>query len=245
MTYLIDARNIFGLQDFLINNLDTPFFWYHWFLTPVEEPLQWYMLGATFFVFSFIAGIAFMNKDKNTFKFWGLMSLGLLFMLVEDAGDVRHTYRAIITRIFEAEGYGFMGTIFELVYFLIIGLILLFAIYKYYSVYKDYKNTKLYLGLGYVFYGLGVSASFVGSAFNPILGFSVYERIGVIFVENIFLNNQQIIDAYILATEQTNINFMFMDRVFEESLELLGAAGLLCSGLYFLIAYLNKNELLK
>jgi len=245
LTYLIDARNIFGIQEFLINNLDTPFFWYHWFLTPVEEPIQWYMLGATFFVFAFISGIAYMNKDKNTLKFWGLMSFGLLLMLVEDAGDVRHTYRARIEMVFGEETYGFLGTTFELFYFAFIGIIMLVAFLKYRHVYWAYYNTKKYLIIGYIFYGLGVSASFIGGAYRTLTGFTLYENIGGAVLDRIIINSETSLIAYNLFDETHRVEFMFMDRVFEESLELLGAAGLLCAGLYFLIAYVNRNELLK
>jgi len=237
LIYLIDVRNLFGIQDFFIENMEAPFFWYHWFSTPVEVPIQWYALGLTFLVFSIIAGIAYNRKDTKIFEFWFILSIGLMLMLVEDAGDVRHTYRSRIEMLFGEESYGFFGTSFELFYFAIIGLIMIVAILKYKDVYWKHNNTKKYLFIGYLFYGLGVSASFIGGAYRTITGFTLYENIGNLLLERLIVVNQNSRLAYEIAKTNTRIDFIFMDKVFEESLELLGAAGLLVAGIYFLASY--------
>jgi len=47
LTYLFDIANVFGTKEQMIQNLDVPYFGYHWFTTPVEVPLQWILLALT------------------------------------------------------------------------------------------------------------------------------------------------------------------------------------------------------
>ena len=229
---VIDVFNIFGIKYIMLNNLDIPYFWYHWYNMPVESPLQWYILGITLLIFAINAGVAIEQQKKDIYVFWLLMSLGLMLMLVEDAGDVRHHIRGLLFG--GSWTYGILGTVFEFLYFSVIGLILVFAFFKYRNVFWKKDKIRNYLIIGYLFYGLGVAFSFVGSAFSAVLGFSFYDKAGQIIFSKLMLRDEISRMIYEQAIYHNEfVVFLFMDRLLEESLELIGAAGLLTAGIYF------------
>ena len=244
LTILVDIVNIFNVKAFMNRALDVPYFWYHWFTIPLEIPLQWYLLGSIVVVFAMIAGGAYERNEKQIFYFWFLLSLGVVLMIVEDAGNVRHEIRWMIESVADEEQYGFFGTISELLYFAIIGVIMLFALIRYRNVYWHLIDVKKYLFLGYLFYGLGVASSFLGSAFESVTGFSLYEKTGTFIMDSFFLNDEKTELTYEIALEtMEDLNFMFMDKVYEESLELIGAGALLTAGFFFLFSYMgNKSQ---
>lgn len=137
-------------------------------------------------------------------------------------------------------GYSIFGITFEVFYFSLIGIIMLTALLRYRHVYWECYNTKKYLFIGYVFYILGVSASFIGNASTAIVGFNIYETIGNYFLRSFFIRDEITIIAYEIASEVSRVDFMFMDKVVEESLELVGASALLVAGLYFFFEYKVK-----
>ena len=240
VTVLVDIFNIFGVKYWMVENLTIPYFWFYWFSTPVENPLQWYLLGMTLIVFGSNAGRAFQDNDRQAGPFWLLLSVGTMFMLVEDAGDVRHAIRKMVQGVAGEGSYGYAGTLFELGYFAVIGLIMLYAVWRYRHVYWNRTRMRNYLFGGYICYGLAVSASFIGSAFHSIIGFTVYEKVGEVILKGLFMRDQITMEAYQVANASRNIDFFFMDRLVEESLELLGVAALLTAGLIFYSQYRGK-----
>lgn len=237
---LIDVFNVFGVKYLMIKNLDIPYFWYHWYDMPFEVPLQWYVLGITFMIYAINAGIALERKSKEVYTFWLIMSVGLLLMLVEDAGDVRH---AIRNKIDGGGSYGILSSIFELFYFSVIGFILIYAFLKYRNVFWEIRDVRKYLIIGYLLYAFGVSLSFIGSAFSSFLGFSLYEKIGQCIFPWLMVRD----DVSVLIYEQALyhnelIEFKFLDMLPEESLELIGAGGLLTAGVHFFVYYRSKGN---
>lgn len=77
----------------MVNNPDNPYFWYHWYDMPFEVPMKWYVADITFLVFVINTGMAIERKNKEVNTFLMITSVGLLLMLVEDAGDVKHAIR--------------------------------------------------------------------------------------------------------------------------------------------------------
>ncbi len=156
LTVLFDIVNIFGVKNWMVDNLTIPYFWFYWFSIPVEQPLQWYLLGMTLIVFGMNAGRAYQNVNQTVHQhagpFWLLLSIGTMLMLVEDAGDVRHTIRKMVQRAAGEGGYGFGGTLFELGYFAVIGLIMVYALWSYRHVYWNHTRMRNYLFAGYLFY---------------------------------------------------------------------------------------------
>ncbi len=240
VTILVDIFNIFGIKYWMVENLTIPYFWFYWFSMPVENPLQWYLLGLTLIVFGSNAGRAYRDNDRQAGPFWLLLSVGTMFMLVEDAGDVRHAVRKMVQGAAGEGSYGYAGTLFELGYFAVIGLIMLYAVWHYRHVYWHRTRMRNYLLGGYVCYGLAVSASFIGSAFHSIIGFTVYEKVGEVILKGLFVRDQITMEAYQVASASRNVDFFFMDRMVEESLELLGVAALLTAGLFFYSKYRGK-----
>jgi hypothetical protein len=241
VTILVDIFNFFGVKYWMVENLTIPYFWFYWFSIPVEQPMQWYLLGVTLIVFAMNAGRAYHDSDPDAGPFWLLLSAGIMLMLVEDAGDVRHQLRRMLESVTGEEGYGYVGTLFELGYFAVIGLIMLYALLRYRHVYWQHNRMRNWLFAGYLFYGLAVSLSFIGSAFRSVTGFSVYQRTGEMVLKNLFVRDRITEEAYMIASSRRNVDFHIMDRLVEESIELLGVAALLTAGLYFYSRY-KKQE---
>lgn len=243
LTYLIDIVDLFGIKEQMVQNLEVPYFWHHWFTTPVEIPLQWILLALTGLFFMLNAGIAYERMDRPTFHFLILLSIGLLLMLIEDAGDVRHAYRRVLGRIVVGEtSYGYFGTLFELFYFAFIAVIMVYALWRYKDVYRRYNDARKYLFVGYIFYALGVSASFIGNVSRVLIGFNVYEAIGGYILKTFFIRDEITELAYDVASKNSRVDYNFMNYAVEESLELIGAGALLVAGIYFFNAYKIKGK---
>ncbi len=240
--YLIDIVNIFQSRDFIINKLEVPYFWYHWFLIPVEIPLQWYILGTTLIIFILNAGIAYERSDKRVFKFWIVIGIGLVLMFAEDAGDVRHSLRHYVERLAGETTYGFAGSTFELLYFLTIAFVMLYAAVRFRDVYWNHIKTRKYLIIGYVHYAIAVVLSFSGVAYRAVTGVAFYDVAGKYFMNILFITNNESKLIYENAKEFARVDFYLMDMLVEESIELLGASALLVAGIAFFIDYTRKNK---
>lgn len=231
---LIDILDVFGIRTFLFNSdWGTPFFWYHWYRNggPIEF-VQYSFLGfaALYSVRNSQHGLT-VNK-----KFWGVFSIALLYLLIEDAGDPRHFIRYYVQQAAgETDGQGFWGTMTELVYFTVLGSIPLYAYWRYGRVaLKDYMRTKSYLIGGFLFYGLAASASFLGSAFSTLINRDLYTFLGNNIISLIvFLGGPEVESAY-MGDNYNSISFYIMDSPIEESIELIGAALLLLAAVSFI-----------
>ncbi len=245
LVYAIDIQNLFGVRDLLVRVLRVPYFWFYWFQAPVENPLQWLMLGAVVIVFAMIAGGAGGRAERRGEReFALLMAIGFLLMLLEDAGDVRHVYRTIIEAFFGGGGYaiedtyGLVGTLFELSYFGLIGGIIAFALLRYRALYRQESTVRRYFVRGFVLYALAVGSSWVGNAFRAVTDFrDVYTVAGDWVTARLFLTRAdtreifQRSNAELLDSGMHPLQFAFLDRVYEESLELLGAASFLVAAI--------------
>ncbi len=250
LIYAVDIRNIFGLRDLLVRVLRIPYFWFYWFQAPVENPLQWLLLGGAVITFASIAGAAYQSGDRRTGAFGLLMGFGLLLLLLEDAGDVRHVYRTIVEAFagagqYAIEGtYGIAGTLFELAYFAVLAAIMIFALWRYRDVYWSSRTPRAYFAVGVVLYGLAVSSSWLGNAFRAVTPFrDLYSIAGERVIAGLFRGRPDT-TAILKRTSQAVANdgmhpleFAIMDRVYEESLELLAAGAFFVAGLALLFAY--------
>lgn len=245
--YFIDLRNVFGLRDFLFATEGSyfffsyrPFFFQHWGRDGgIAEVFQWFFLGTSALVAMFSA-TKMHSKKRGLFMFWFLMSIAFVLMLIEDAGNIRHLTMSYVQWIFDEPDQGVMGTLAEFLVFSAIGGIPLYAIVRYWNDIKSFTKTKLYLLLGFVFYGLAVSFSFLGTAFEGILPVNLYTFIGKVFYDfAISLGDQNV--EKIWAESSFNIEFFLMDSLFEENLELLGSGLLLAACISFLHYSLKKK----
>ncbi len=239
--YLIDYLNAFQSRDFLINKLDVPYFWYHWFLIPLEKPLQWYILGATLLFFILNAGIAYERNDKRIYKFWLLTGIGVILMFAEDAGDVRHALRHYVERLTGEITYGFIGSTFELLYFATIAFIIIYAAYKFRDVYWNHIKTRKYLIIAYILYAIAVPLSFAGAAYRTVTGVALYDLAGKYFMNLLFVTNHETQLIYEHAKEFARVDFLLMDMLVEESIEFIGASALLVAGVAFFMDYARRK----
>lgn len=242
---LIDLLNFLGTRDWLIQRLDIPYFWYHWFIIPVEIPLQWYMLGATLVFFILIAGIASERKEKEIFRFWLLTGTGVVLMFAEDAGDVRHALRHYVEKLSGETTYGFMGSTFELLYFASIAALITYALIVYRNVWQKHFVTRKYFLIAYIMYGLSVMLSFAGAAYSSVTGFSLYEITGNYFMNLLIIHNEESRLIYEHAKNFARIDFNFMDVMVEESIEFVGASALLAAGLGYWEGYRRKKTFVR
>lgn len=240
LVYLIDVINIFDLRNRLYRDSNIPFFWFHWFLTPVENPLQWLTLSGVMYLYFHNAKIAHNHGEKETFRFWGLMAIGSTLMLIEDSMDIRHGVRRFLQDATGGDptGYGELATLFELGYFATIAMVITFALIWYRKVYWRQKKTKRYFVLGFIFYGIAVFSSWLGTAFQDRMqADGLYTVIGGKLASVVFSDQETLHlfgdnDFPVMPLE-----FYLMDRVYEESIELLGATALLVAGLSFYLEH--------
>lgn len=229
----IDILDIMGVRTALFNrDFSMPFFWFHWYRNggPIE-----------FVQYSFL-GIAALYAAKNSItsepivkKFWSLLSVGLLYMLIEDAGDIRHFIRDYINLLAGESHYGILGTITELVYFVVLASIPLYAYFKYGRHFlNEHKVTRNYLMGGISFYALAGGSSFLGSAFGQILGNDLYTFLGNRLVNIIVQLGGSEVDSHYLGINYNRISFHLLDSPYEETLELIGGSLFLAAALTYL-----------
>lgn len=236
---LIDILDVAGIRTYLFNReFYMPFFWWHWFRNNGPfELMQFLFLGL---------GVIYTAKNTDfgspvNRKFWYLFSIGLMLMLIEDAGSPRHLLRNYVEDIAGEAGYGMLGTLTELVYFGLLASVPLFAYFKYGRIgLKQYPLTKKYLLGGVVFYGAASGASFVGSAFSGLFDTDIYTLIGSRVVDLIVLLGGPDVEAQYLGQFHDHISFYIMDSPFEESLEIIGGALFLLAAVSYVRLHLES-----
>lgn len=242
--YLIDLRNVFGTRDLLLSADGRsfffsyhPFFFQHWGRNSgVAEIIQYSFLGAGVLIAGFCSGFLYNRKEKRLSKFWLIMSIALLLMLLQDAGELRHVPMSYAMWAFGEVDQGLAGTLVELAYFAIMGGVPLYALIKYWKDISSYVRSKYYLLIGFVFYALAGGLSFVGTAFEGLLDKNVYNILGDYFYDFALSIGD---DAVVTIWEETsfNVRFFLMDSLLEENIELIGAGALLAAVLAFWASY--------
>ncbi len=235
----IDVFDAFGWRTaWLAGDEYRSFFWWHWFSEPVENPIQWFLLALGMSAFALGAGAAYEREDSQGFRFALFMSIGLALMFIEDAADPRHRIRMDLESYFGSGSYGVLGTAIELIYFALLGGLLLYAFFRFRQAFWPHDKARRYLIRGFAFYGIAVSSSWLGSAFRSVTSgmADLYSVTGELFVAILFFDGGKTEQLYWELDAQTQeilgrpLSFYFMDRVWEESFELLGAAALVVAG---------------
>lgn len=242
---LVDLWNLLGIRDRIVSGSQQvdlfrhrPFFFLHWWREggPVEV-LQWVLLGSAAAVSGAVAARAAV-RDRTAFAFWRLMAVTFVLMMVEDAGNARHTLREYVQAVFWQPDYATLGTLTELAYFTVLGSIPLYALLRYGRRLAGPAKGRLYLAVGFVVYGLAVGLSFVGSAFTHQLERPLYGWLGTgLFRVLAAAGDDELAPLWLAAEEESgweSVRFFVMDSLVEESLELVGAGAFLASALVFL-----------
>ncbi len=166
-------------------------------------------------------------------------------MLIEDAGDVRHTLMGYVQAIFDEPDQGIMGSLTEITYFGILGGIPLYALIRYWKDIKKFTRTKTYLLIGFVMYAIAASISFLGTALEGILNKNLYTILG----ENFYQLAIRLGDSS-LQNQWDNwetggwfsIEFFLMDSLVEENIEIIAAGAILAAVLTFYIYTKNIQK---
>ena len=254
--YLVDLRNFLGLRDFLFNTKPDyffftyhPFFFHHWGRNSgFAELIQWTFLAGSILVSAFLAG-SFLDKkkeNKNLFYFWLIMSISFVLMLFEDTGDVRHVWMSYVQAIFDEPDQGLFGTIFEFVYFAVLGGLPLYALIKYFKDLKKYKKVKNYILIGFVFYALAGGFSFIGSAFEGIIDKNIYTILGEKFYNFCLVIGDADLKNIWANWNENNwiyqIEFFLMDSLVEEGLEIIGGGAFVTASFLFLKSRIKSEK---
>ena len=238
--YLIDLRNFLGIRDWLFS-VDrvyfyftyTPFFFQHYGRNSgFAELVQWSFLGASMLLAAWYAGRVWVTHPKVA-RFYLWMSAAFVLMLLEDAGDVRHTLMSYVQLAAGEPDQGLFGTAFEGAYFAVLAGVPLYALWRYWETVKEYGKVFWYIILGFVAHAVAASLSFVGTAFQMLLERDVYTILGEWLVSfSIKIGD----DAVPLLWEAWNakswlyqVGFYLMDSLIEENIELIGNAAFLAS----------------
>lgn len=203
-------------------------FYRHWFGNggPVEL-VQWVVLGGASVFYARAGGVFRPGDPRRSFAL--LMAFLLVLMLIEDAGDPRHTIRDYVQALAGEGDYGFIGTLAELLYFLLLGGFALFILGRHWRFIGADRRFAVYLAGACLCYGLAVVLSFSGSAFYGVFDQALYFVWGEALVRLLAPLSAASFQTAVL--ENPGKVFYLMDALVEESLELLGAGAFLASAL--------------
>lgn len=168
------------------------------------EIAQWVNLSVACVTSAIIFSIYRYLGDRDLSIFWILMSIAFVLMLLEDAGDIRHTIAADVHQVV---GRSFTRPV-EMLWFSFIASVPLAAIFIYGSWLKKMNNISTFFILGFLFYGVASFMSFssnFGDWYN-IIGGNIAGAVGM--------------DPSLFGGR---IGFWLMDALVEESIEYAGA----------------------
>lgn len=226
LIFFLDVRTSSYIEYIFINNLSVPLFWYHIFSEGgFIEIIQWIFISLSIIVSSYLAGISRQTVEKKALI---ILSTGLALMLLEEIGNLRHTFRDIITTILGFVSYvegarSPVGVASELIIYSLLGILMLIPLYLLIHNNGIYDSANRYLLLGYFFYG---TASLMSASRNIGMW---YSTVGNFLLENTGLANIvtfQISESYFNNLNRT-LGFYFMDFLVEESLELIAISFIL------------------
>ncbi|MFN3188720.1 MAG: hypothetical protein ACK42D_04245 [Candidatus Paceibacteria bacterium] len=251
--YLIDLRNAFGLRDWLFS-VDrvyfyftyTPFFFQHYGRNSgFVELAQWGLLGCVITLCALLAG-HFYQTHKKASRFFLLMTVAFVIILIEDAGDVRHMMMSYVQLAASEPDQGIIGTLFEGLYFAVLGGIPLYALIRYGRSIREYGKAWWYIIIGFVAHALAASLSFIGTAFKQLLERDLYTIMGDSLINLSYKLGTSDLPSIWEAWNADNwilpIGFFLMDSLIEENIELLGNAFLVAG---ILTIWQRRNELQK
>jgi len=250
--YLVDLRNVLGIRDILLNTSGVyfyfhyvPFFFQHYGRDGgFAEVIQWFLLAVTIVLAIFFAGRYFDHK-RTLSKFWLLMGIGFMLMLLEDAGEVRHLFMSYVQWAADEPDQGIVGTAVEGIFFIILGGLPIYALWRYGQVVKECGRVYLYMLLGIVAHAVAASLSFVGTAFQMTLDKDIYSLMGEKFKQlSLFVGTEDLAviwDTWDAENWLYQVDFYLMDSFFEENIELLGNAFFLAAALAFYIWHTQRN----
>ncbi len=253
--YLIDLQNVFGIRDYLFS-IDQKFFPFsghslffrHWGRNGgFAELFQFIFLLSSVIISAFIAAHN-RFKNKKIYYFWFIMSISFGLMLIEDAGEIRHTLRYYVQLIFNEQGQQIYGSFFEFIYFFILASIPLSAILLYGKFLLKVKKTRIYMVIGFSFYFLASVLSHLGTFFIAHIS-SISENIydllgGKLYHIFLKIGDNELIYLWEKNELQSFVSHYIFDSLIEENLEIIGSAAFLSASISYLIIINKKNKII-
>lgn len=219
---VIDIYDVAGLRSTLGRDGEGPV-WVHLFgEAGVTEMLQWLLLASVTLVAAVRSGQQLQMGNVPAARFLGLLGLAAVLMLIEDAGNPSHRLGDYGEDILGTGGF-VVELVFRLPVFLVIGGVPLYAIVRYWGRIARGRDGSLLLLGGVGMYGLAAFSSVPAN-----LLFDFYPRFGPWFTERILGGRLVSLEPFPglgeALTPEDFTGWLFMDFVFEESVELIGAA---------------------
>ncbi len=235
-SFLVDIYDYMGVRSWLYEHesITVPFLWDYLFSEGgPAEILQWLFIGLFGLTAGYLSGLLRARDQYRPSRFWFLFALLAVFMIMEDAGNVRHflTTRGVL--LFRDEMI--YRSVIELIYFGLIALIPLTALIKYRRQLLRHRRTTVLLLTGCFLYALAVGMSGTRDIrfWYQTAGNIIYEwtlEFGGEDLQTLYEETDEILKNM----GQIEIRYRMMDYLVEESLELLGAAFLWASSLSYL-----------
>lgn len=202
---------------------------WHWLFNdrPIEWT-QWFLLVFATVAAAYLAGRLYADRRVMASRFFFLFAIGLGFMLIEDAGDIRHVLSAIVLSLFGSEKYGLvLGIPYRVVsdvpYFAALAAVPVYAVLRYGRHIWESVRTRWFLAAGILLYAIAA----IGSAVSHFHEF--YVRTGAWLDALLFAHRFPVPEHM----SQGWTHFLLMDSVIEESVELLALAMIVAGILAF------------
>lgn len=215
---LFIAVDIFDLVQ-----LGTPLFPHLFNDRPVEWT-QWILLALAIAAAAYLAGRLQAEDRAGASRFFFLLAIGLGFMLIEDAGDVRHTISGYARDMI---GYEILGlhhaVVTHVPYYAALAAVPVYAVLRYGRHPWVSVRTRFYLGGGVLLYAVAALASSLAFLDDFYVGLGAW-------VDRVLLGGRLPVPGRIA---RSGAHFMLVDSVIEESVELLAVAMMLAAILSF------------
>lgn len=198
-----------------------------WTLLFNDRPIewtQWFILAAAAAMSGYLGGRLDGRGETKAGRFFTLLALGLGFMLIEDAGDIRHVLNQEAAWLVGAKIFGLPASfLVEAPYFLAVAGVPLYALARYGRSIWWAVSARFYMLGGFLLYGLAAGGSLLSNLAHS------YVILGGLF--DILLLGSRL--PLIPGRTQEYSYFFFADSALEESIELLAITMLLAAMLAF------------
>jgi len=243
LTAAVDLYNVFGLREVVADRSLFPFLWFslfHWL-----QVLQWPVGGVVILLCGINAGLAWQAGRQRARLMHLVLGAGMVLMLVEDAGDVRHLIRIYVNRALLADVGDFSSLIImiELAYFAAIAAVMLYALGRFWRVWWPHVAARIGFLTGIGCYALATGSSWLGHALRGRFEEypDLYTLVGTYVLKAVYWlapGYREILEKDPDLIYGTPVQFVVMDHVYEESVELIGAFGLLVGVVAMLLVLL-------
>ncbi len=200
--------------------------WPLWFLlfreSGIVEHLTWFMLAAASLLAMLTAGRAWGRNANDVHRFWLILAIGVVLLLIEDAGNTSHRFAYYLGVVFGEVSLNAA----RLPVYLVLGGVMLYALLRYRHVWRDVPGLARPLLGGYVLYAIGAGASVPLNLFT-----GGYDTLGLVVFDGWFAGALAGLPEPIWGATADNSHVVFMDLAIEESIEFLAASLLATAGL--------------